>query len=122
VLFASFFKLGDKFAAGGIFHGENFPWGGKFQENEIFRGYFTPLGFVKIPIQNSSYVFLFGVSILRVKIFRVIVQDKISPGLNYLVDISVERCGFSVEMESDFLELFKATIGNKYKASFSNLE
>ena len=50
---------------------------------------------------------LFADSILRVETLRVIVRGKFSPGLNCLEDISVRRRDFSVEVEPNFLALFK---------------
>jgi hypothetical protein len=38
---------------------------------------------------------------------KVIVWGKLSPRLNYLENISVGRGDLSVEVESDFLALFK---------------
>ena len=49
--------------------------------------------FVKIPIQNSFYLycFLFSVPILHVELLRVFVQSKFSPGLSSLEEISVRK-------------------------------
>ena len=58
-MYAYIFERGGGFSAGGIFHGDNFPWGGKFPGSEFFRRYFTLREFARIPIRNPSYVFLF---------------------------------------------------------------
>ena len=61
--------------------------------------------FARIPIRNSFYLshFLFIDSILRVEMLKVIVQGKLSLGLNCLKDHSTGKGDFSVEVEPDFL-------------------
>ena len=75
----------------GIIHGENFPWGRKFLEDGLSRGYFTLGEFARIPARNSfhSSNFLFAKSILHVEMLRGIIQGKFPPGWNCQEDLSL---------------------------------
>jgi len=81
--------LGEQIFWWEFFHGGNSPRGGKFPGNEIVRKNFTLGEFVRIPIQNSC--FLFSVSILRAVLLKVIVLGKLSPGLKCVENIFVGR-------------------------------
>ena len=83
--------------------------GKEVSTGEFFRGNFTLGEFARIPIRNSFYgsCFHFADSLLRVDMLQVIVWGNISPRLNYLENISVGRRDLSVEVEPDFLALFK---------------
>ena len=100
--------LGDEFSDGGIFHGENFPWEGKFSEGKFFMWIITLGEFTTFPLRNSSYVlFLFVDSSLRMEVLRVNVRGKFFTRLNCLEDIIVGRRDLSEEVEPDFLALLK---------------
>ena len=73
---------------------KNFLLGGKFQgEGKLSGGNLTLGKFVRIPIRNSFNLayFFFAESTLNVKMLRVIVRGKFSPGWNFLEDLSVGR-------------------------------
>jgi hypothetical protein len=56
----TFFGWGgeDKFSAGRILHSETFPWRGKFQGGELFRGNFTLVNLPELLYEISVYVLL----------------------------------------------------------------
>jgi len=54
-----FLVRGDEFSEGGIFLGENFPYGRNISGGEFFRGNVTRREFAGVPMQNSSYVLLY---------------------------------------------------------------
>ena len=91
----TFFGLRGKFSAGGILHGDNFPWVGNFPGCEFYRGNFT-LGELPEFLYETDLksCFHFADSILRVEILRVIVRGKFSPGLNCLENKYVGRREF----------------------------
>ena len=112
-----------------IFLQEGFCTGRISLEEGSFQGWTFQRKFYTGWICQNSYTrflyiscFLFTDSILGVKMLRVIVWGKFSPGLNGTKDISLERVIFFVEVDPGILALFKqrSEIKSKNKTSFFN--
>ena len=90
-MYTDFLGGGGEFSAGGIFYGDNFPWGGKFPGGELSKGNFTR-GIGQDSYSKFFYLsyFLFTDSILHVKILRGIVRGKYLPDWNCLEYLSVK--------------------------------